>query len=369
MNATENTRRIGFVLLAAAVALTALTGCKHYDALVFASNKQVGVKVGVDTKQIPEVSFGYNSQDFALVPVYKAGMPDGVSGNHSSVAGALRAAQATLARAETNFAKSKLEPAGKLDLRVANDLIGSAMQLAANTGEKGEQQAAKDQLLTLLKKHSEQLVKDDSNEELRLRPQITHLRTLIDVEVSKPALIAEFDPQLKYIASTEGEVRRDAYSVFGSFSGRGAVKSSGGEVKGGLAQFFATGVAAQLLASEGGAATISAEATSPAEYKYDAKLAQSEADKARLEKENESQKKAISEVKTQAELADRLAAEVVNEPNATRREQLLKTALGLTDADFLAEFSTPSDTMDDPKIRRLARSSEYYPALYRHYNR
>lgn len=47
-------------LLPAVVAVAVLAGCGHGDAIIFASNKQIGAKVGVDSRQVPEVAIGYN---------------------------------------------------------------------------------------------------------------------------------------------------------------------------------------------------------------------------------------------------------------------------------------------------------------------
>lgn len=367
-NQTETplkTRRFILALAAAlpaAIAILLLTGCANDDALIFASNKQLGVKVGVDSKQIPEVSVGYNSQDLAFVPLYKAGMPDGVSGNHAVVAGILREADKNLAAAEAGFTGSSLSEPGRQYLTTADLLIDTALD--AGTDEKKEDKEQEDRLLRRIKQESVGLVQNISKlNQQEFKTRITGLRGLIEVEASKPALMAEFSEQLKYIGRQDGDRREDAYSVFGSFSGRGAVKSTGGEVSGGMAQFFATGVAAQLLASEGGAAVVSADAKSPAAYKYDAALVQ-----ARLESEHETQlNTAKAQVLEQADLADRLVTDTFKLTDSGQRRELVTTALGMTDGETRIEL--PDTALQNPDaIRRLARSPERYPALTRHYS-
>lgn len=152
-----------------------LVGCGHGDAIIFASNKQIGIKVGVDSQKIPEVSIGYNGQDFALVPVHK------------------KAAKA----GETSNSGSK------------------------SSGSEGNADGGK-------------------------------VRKLSELG--------------KYLA-TSGINDKDAYSVYGSFVGKaqGGVKATNTAAKMELSQFFATGIAAQLLAKNAGAAMVNPKAKAPAE--------------------------------------------------------------------------------------------------------
>jgi hypothetical protein len=56
----------------------------------------------------------------------------------------------------------------------------------------------------------------------------------------------------------------DTYSVLATFKGSGAAKASGTtEMSGSIAQFFATGLAARILAEQGGAALVSTKAPTP----------------------------------------------------------------------------------------------------------
>jgi hypothetical protein len=176
MNSTRITHWKHLIpLLPAVFAAAALTGCGHGDAIIFASNKQIGVKVGVDSQKIPEVSIGYNGQDFALVPVYKKDP---------------KTATAT--------------PPNSAD---------------PSKGAPSE-----------------------------------HGKTRDISEVGK------------YLA-TSGINDQDAYSVYGSFVGKAQGK---GDIEGAkadlsLSQFFATGIAAQILAKDAGAAMVNPKAKAPAE--------------------------------------------------------------------------------------------------------
>lgn len=70
-----------------------------------------------------------------------------------------------------------------------------------------------------------------------------------------PAAIARVNPCL-LVAVNAAEGARDSYSVLASFGASFGGSSSSGEAKAGLAQYFATGLAAQLLALNGGAAVV-----------------------------------------------------------------------------------------------------------------
>ncbi len=58
---------------------------------------------------------------------------------------------------------------------------------------------------------------------------------------------------------------KDAYSVLGTFRGGGSGSSQNGTADLKIAQYFATGLAAQLLAEHGGAAMVNPKAKTPAE--------------------------------------------------------------------------------------------------------
>lgn len=268
------------VLLAALVGCVLLAGCafKHNDAIAFVTNTQGGIRVGVDATQKPEVQIGYNRQEFALVPVYKSGIHDGMSANHPVVAGILRQAGKAIEFARASFdSGGQLTQAGHDALRLAADLTAVAEVESRSKGESTDQQTSR--LLVQLKKQTAELVSlSAARSRADLEPRMALVQNLIEVEAQKPALFAEFEEHLKFMGEEwDPHQRKDAYSVFGSFKGRGGgevVTGPGPTVKasGGLAQFFATGVAAQILAREGGAAAVNTTASSPPEIRARAEV-------------------------------------------------------------------------------------------------
>ncbi len=357
MKTTKTTPRKAFGLLLTAVAAVAVTGCKHYDALVFASNKQVGVKVGVDSKQIPEVSVGFNSQDFALVPVYKAGVHDGLSGNHPVVAGVLRQAVKSLETAQGSFdTNAKMTASGKDALQLADELIAVAIHESGTKGKTAYEDV--DRLLQQLKKRSGQLIADaDSKGQGELENQIALLRQLIEVEVQKPTFIAEFKDNLKYVGEETGpNNRKDAYSVFGSFRGRGSASSTTGtgpeaKFEGGLAQFFATGVAAQILAQEGGAAAINTRVKPAAQVRAEAEVAA-------IEKRMVSDLETVMDFVTRNGQTDRSELEkLLKGPDGhyLRRSEDWPNQFGGKPADKLRDFLTGEGNRHVEEMARRAR--------------
>lgn len=248
-----------FVLVGAA---GLITGCSHGDAIIFASNRQVGVKVGVDSKEIPEVSIGYNAQDFALVPLYKKD-----------------------AKAPGNGGTNKVQ--------------------------------------------------------------------------------AQVDEHGKYLATTDGK-DRDAYSVYGSFvgaaTGKGTFQSGPqSEASANLAQFFATGMAAQLLAKESGASAVNPFATAPAAAKA---KEQAEAEAKATE--------AVARNVDQEALVDRLCDEVMQindddgNPDLDQRRETVAKALSLT-ASYVGRRVTEKVLTDPAELRELAGDASHYDALKRYY--
>lgn len=82
-----------------------------------------------------------------------------------------------------------------------------------------------------------------------------------DGRVQKPCDIMKTDPGAvphPCLLIAVHDKSRDSYSVLASFGAEfdGSVQSSGTGSKGGLAQYFATGVAAQMLALSGGASVV-----------------------------------------------------------------------------------------------------------------
>ena len=229
-------------------------GCGHGDAIIFASNKQIGVKVGVNSEQIPEVSVGYNGQDLAFVPLHKKD-PKGTNANQ---------------------------------------------------------------------------------------------------------IIAEG----KYRATTDG-TDQDAYSVYGSFAGMAGgsgkgVPSGSAEVgaKLSLSQFFATGMAAQLLAKESGAQALNPFATAPAEAKAAAEAtAQAEAEAREVHQER---------------LARELVAETMGKNSAdpqvrtNERKRHVRTILRLG-PQLADELLTEAVLADRDQLLSELTDPIHYQALKEHY--
>ncbi len=72
----------------------------------------------------------------------------------------------------------------------------------------------------------------------------------------------KFEGRVGADGSAAGPGARDTYSVLATFSGDVAATSKDPGAKGGLAQYFATGIAARLLAQYGGAAVVNTGASS-----------------------------------------------------------------------------------------------------------
>lgn len=66
----------------------------------------------------------------------------------------------------------------------------------------------------------------------------------------------KFEGRTGYDGNPSGAGARDTYSVLATFSGEASASSQNPQATGGLAQYFATGIAARLLAQYGGAAVV-----------------------------------------------------------------------------------------------------------------
>jgi hypothetical protein len=234
-------------------------GCQHYDAIVFATNTQVGARVGVDTRQVPEVQVGYNRQEGAIVPLYLAEPDDRIGVFHPTITGILQHADERLEAAEQAISGS-LPSTARESVQQAHTLIGEAQGLNQKSGTKKTKSASA--LLTRIAQRSAELAAQNPPR----ASDLAVLRSLIRVELDKPALLARFEEEAKYIGMHNEQLhtREDAYSVLATFKGGGTAKAKTGangspsaEGSGNIAQYFATGVAAQLLAAEGGAAAVS----------------------------------------------------------------------------------------------------------------
>ncbi len=233
------------ILSTAALALVCVffTGCKHGNAINFVTNTQFGLKVGVNAEKIPEVQIGYNRQEAARVPVYLEQQKDpaGVSPTTPSV-------NATLNQVIAELQKNT----GEAD-KIARGLIDQIAKIPNQTGA-----PPKSELIALITNNVKDLSLDATKRGV--------IMSLIRAELDRPKALFQFYEQGKYVGSREGGKLTDAYSVFGTFSGTasgGVSGGSNGSVR--VAQFFATGVAAQLLAEGGGAAAVNPLAKTPGE--------------------------------------------------------------------------------------------------------
>src|SRR5581483_2738002 len=83
------------------VILSITTGCANHDMIVFATNTQLGARVGVDARQMPEIEVGYNRQEGALVPLYIAQTEDRVGPRHPTISGILQGASRRISEAKS----------------------------------------------------------------------------------------------------------------------------------------------------------------------------------------------------------------------------------------------------------------------------
>ena len=244
----RRTRTLPFQLgLVAAVIAFWVTGCSHYNAINFATSTQFGVKVGVNADKIPEVQVGYNRQEAARVPVYleqdedlaKAAKTSGSPSVHT----VLRQAQVLLQSQDTKDQSTGVKLVKSLADKTANSLgTNLVYQLAFAEAAKG--------LGTGL---------DDKQP--KTDPVL--LNSYIQAALDLPVETQRFHEQGKFIGTRKKDELADAYSVLGTFSGDGAGSANTNSARVKIAQFFATGIAAQELARAGGAATVNPGAKSP----------------------------------------------------------------------------------------------------------
>jgi hypothetical protein len=170
-----------YVGLLACAALPLLGGCvqatRHSNTMVFGTTTTVGVKVGRDVNQMPNVLIAYDRQEAVIMP------------------------------------------------------------LLANTGERANSR-------NMLSPCPSVTVADQSD---------------LDQKVEGLATGADFAHPCKFVGIRQGAdnfLIQDSYSVLASFGAKLHGDGVGGTGAAGLAQYFATGAAAQTLALNGGAAII-----------------------------------------------------------------------------------------------------------------
>jgi hypothetical protein len=248
----KRTRKtLGVIALFLAVLLT---GCQHYNAINFVTNTQVGAKVGVNAEKIPEIQVGYNRQEAARVPVYLMTTKDGLSSSPPAI-------NAVLSQAGKKLEAAKASPWGQSNVgavKVAQKLIENAVGM----DESSTTNKTASVLLQQIKVAAAQLSVNPAPANAATADQLEFICQLIQAEIAKPKFYAEFQEQAKFVGTRKGDDARDAYSVLGTFSGDISGSSTTGagpeaKMKGGIAQYFATGIAAQILAEKGGAALVS----------------------------------------------------------------------------------------------------------------
>lgn len=211
---------------------------------MFGTTTQVGVKVGVDERQIPTVLVGYNRQEAALVPLLTRSDSEQESPPPTlDFIAYLELARDSLAEASTLWAGSD-QNARSAELHGEGvNFIKDALNLTKASAD--QDPAPLPATLVRLGEltNKAQVNAAGTNELLRATRAALHRDN-----VARDRQLAES----KYIASATPTRKEDAYSVIGIFGGNMRGKSKGPtgqetELSGGIAQYFATGIAAQNL--------------------------------------------------------------------------------------------------------------------------
>jgi hypothetical protein len=248
--------------LLAALAAILLTGCRHNNAINFATSTQFGVKVGVNPEKIPEIQVGYNRQEATRVPVYLE-QEKGAAGKTSNPADAsinsiLRNAQKALAAdSSSNAVKTVTDAIVRLSSTLDKTLGSNPIYRELITESKKGESA---------------------------NPVV--LKLYMQAALDLPTELQLFHEQGKFIGTRQGDNAADAYSVLGTFSGDGAGSASTNSARVKIAQFFATGIAAQELARAGGAATVNPNAKSPETLSVDERAKEREIGRRQVEQAN-----------------------------------------------------------------------------------
>ena len=236
-----------------------VSGCsapRHHDAIFFATNTLVGLRIGADAYQRPNISLAYDRQEGAVVPVYLANAEKYLSDLDPFVQGALESAKINLEKKTTEADKT------------AAALVTAAFEFYEN-----DPKSTPSPTLSTIKKEIEALlIETVATKQAEKRALIIEL---INVEFDKSKLVLNFNRDAKYLATQTSDKKTDAYSVFGTFKGGSGARSDA-EIKttdstatqgtgtsvapkgtasasfqGNIAQSFATGVAAQIWAAQG----------------------------------------------------------------------------------------------------------------------
>jgi hypothetical protein len=168
--------------------------------------------------------------------------------------------------------------------------------------------------------------------------------------------------QCKFQATHDGK-DKDAYSTLASFGGKAGTDGKGGNVT--VAQYFATGIAAQALAWTGGANVVQAGGDTKAKADGAARAAEAEAEKEktkaqlRIEAEKDNQKKYESNIEAGTIIAKSILgieAQAVDVSVGGALEQLVAKinvpACGKTQLQAL-DVSTVKKFLADMKTKRF----------------
>ncbi|MEO0511067.1 MAG: hypothetical protein AAF065_14550 [Verrucomicrobiota bacterium] len=258
-----------------AFALAAITGCapQHKDAIMFGINTQVGVKVGVDEKQVPTVIVGFNRQEAALVPLLTYG--DGMLTD----AAYRDLDTSTYLHMVAKYSENLIFLTKNSAAKAVKDPVLQSLQFATERALESATKLKDDGKTSVVDPLFDKL----NNEALALTnastvKDITRVRVFAESQLSKPSLAQRFHSEMKYTAEVieeEGGKNsyKDAYSVLGIFSGKakGSAKTSApntldnsSDFDGQLAQYFATGMAAQNLSKTPAAVSTNAAAVEAA---------------------------------------------------------------------------------------------------------
>ncbi len=228
-------------------------GCAGDKRIIFVTSTQIGARVGVDSRQIPEIVVGYNRQEAALVPIYLGGDEKGNGTFNPEYASLIEYARKRVVEArDANYDDTKWKTERGQE-NVAD--VQADLQQIVDNASKNKSSSL---LLTKARDEAKRLAG------LATAPKASDYSKLlgyIDAELRRPYAAVQFDKEAKALGRYNSKTgdRVDALSVIGTFSGSGTGTSGRGQAqaKGSIAQYFATGMAAQLLAEKGGAAAIS----------------------------------------------------------------------------------------------------------------
>lgn len=184
--------------IALATCLATLGGCvqstRHSNTMVFGTNTTVGFKVGQNVNQVPKIMLAYDRQEAVIMPLL-ANTGDQPGGGNLL---------------------SPCVPGADSNTTTTTGTGSDQVQTTASTTFRGG-------------------VEDANGREVSIHP-------------------CSF---VGYRVQGNNVYVQDSYSVLASFGASFAGNSgTGAEASAGIAQYFATGIAAQLLAAEGGAALV-----------------------------------------------------------------------------------------------------------------